>query len=312
MIDIHFHFFPPELQTAMQTYNQAHGGQLAPFIRNWSPQGSLEVMDKAGIETAVLSLASMRGVWFGADPANWAQLSRACNECAAEMVRNQPGRFGLFASLPLPDVDAALAEITYAFDVLGADGIGLPTSFGDVWPGDARFAPVFEELDRRGAMVVFHPCAPNCCSGLAGLNESYLEYPYDTGRSALSLLFGGTFAQRRNIRWTFCHGGGPIPVFAARVASLSKMESDLATVAPDGVEAELQRLYYDTANAGGPAMRALLDFVPPSQIMFGTDWPYVSPAQNVASLECLSLPAASRDAILRGNAERLIARLRIS
>jgi predicted TIM-barrel fold metal-dependent hydrolase len=252
-------------------------------------------------------------VWFDVPPPDVPALSRLCNEYAADLVRERPARFGFFASLPLPNVDAALAEIAHAFDVLHADGIGLPTSFGDVWPGDPRFTPVFAELDRRKALVTLHPYAPNCCSGLLpGVNESILEYPFDTARAVESLLFRGVFVRFRNIRWVVPHGGGPIGSLAGRMTRFASLASrDVAAVAPQGVVAELARLYYDTANATSKAtMDALLDLVPPSQLLFGTDFPYLGGKENADGLVALGLPPPTLAAIRRGNVERLIPRLR--
>jgi predicted TIM-barrel fold metal-dependent hydrolase len=229
------------------------------------------------------------------------------------MIRDHPGRFGLFASLPMPDIDASLKEITYAFDTLHADGIGLPTSFGDKWPGETAYEPVWTELNRRKAMVVFHPYAPNCCVNLQpGVAESDLEYPYDTGRAFLSLLFSGTLAKFRDIRWTFSHGGGPLPAMAGRIAVLTENSRiKLDVIAPNGVDAELRRVYFDTANAtSAPAMAGLLKEIPVSQIMFGTDFPYVNGKQNVGPLEAYGLKPEDLAAIERGNVIRMIPRLR--
>jgi 6-methylsalicylate decarboxylase len=118
------------------------------------------------VTTAVPSLPTIPGNWFGGDPATAVQLSRICNDYAARLVRDHPGRFGLWASLPMLDVDASLAEIGHALDELKADGIGLATAYGDKWPGDPKFKPIFEELNRRKATVFFHPLAPNCCGNL--------------------------------------------------------------------------------------------------------------------------------------------------
>jgi predicted TIM-barrel fold metal-dependent hydrolase len=313
VIDIHHHFFPPELLTLMSAWQAKYKQPpLAPPIAGWTPEKTLASMDAAGVSTAILSVSSMRGVWFEAPPKRLPQLARICNDYAAGLVRDHPGRFGLFATLPLPDVDAALKEIAYAFDVLHADGIGIPTSFGDAWPGDARFAPVFAELNRRTAMVVFHPYAPNCCGLLqAPINESYLEYPYDTGRCALSLLFGGTLVRNRDVKFTLCHAGGPLPALSGRIAMLAaNTREKLDVVAPDGVHAEIRRFYYDTANAAyPPSMGALLAEVPVSQILFGSDYPYVNDKQNRDALESLNLPAADLAAIERGNALRLMPQL---
>lgn len=315
LIDVHHHYYPPELKAAANAYGAKRGeAPLGGPIGGWTPARTVEEMDKSGIKTAILSLASSRGVWFDLPPSGWAPMARLCNEYAAKMMRDYPGRFGLFATLPMPDVAASLKEIAYAFDVLKADGIGIPTSFGDKWPGEPAYAPVWAELNRRKAMVVFHPLAPNCCSNglVPNVAESYIEYPFDTGRAVVSLLFNGAFVTYRDIKWTFCHSGGPIPVMAERIATLSRFQQkNLAEVAPNGVLAELKRLYYDTANAAyASPMSALLAFVPPSQVMFGTDYPYVSGKANVDALLARNLPPATIAAIARGTASQLIPRLR--
>ena len=314
LIDVHHHYYPPQFKATANAYGAKHGQPpLGGPIGGWTPERTLAEMDASGIATAVLSLASFAGVWFDEPHANWATLARTCNEYAAGMVRDHPNRFGLFATLPMPDVDASLKEITYAFDTLRADGISIPTSWGDRWPGETAFAPVWDELNRRKAIIVFHPMAPNCCSGPLVPNsaESYLEYPYDTGRAVESLLFSGTLAKYRDVRWTFCHAGGPVPVLAGRIETLSRVfQKNLADVAPDGVIAELKRLYYDTANAAyAPPIAALLALVPTTQIMFGTDYPYVSGKINVDNLVARNLPPATLQAIAQGNAMRLIPRL---
>ena len=313
LIDVHHHFYPKALLDAMQGWQTKHG---LPPLRggqvDWTPARTLEEMDRNGIATALLELASPQGVWFDVAPAADPQLARACNEYAAVLIRDHPGRFGLFAALPMPNVEASLREIAYAFDVLHADGIGIPTSFGDRWPGERAFAPVFEELDRRKAIVTLHPYAPNCCGALIpGVAQSILEYPYDTGRAVLSLLTSGTFARFRQIRWVLPHGGGPIPALAGRIDTFVKRAHNIAEIAPNGIDYELKRLYYDTANAAyGPTMAALLGYVAPTQVLFGTDFPYVSGRQNVAGLNGLNLPPATLAAIQRNNVANLLPRLR--
>ncbi len=312
LIDVHHHFYPPQLKDAMQAWQAKHG---LPPIRggqiDWTPARTLEEMDRNGIATAVLELASPQGVWFEVAPDAVPALSRTCNEYAAALIRQYPGRFGLFASLPMPNVEASLREIAYAFDTLHADGIGIPTSWGDRWPGERAFAPVWEELDRRRAIVTLHPYAPNCCSALVpGIAQSVLEYPYDTGRAVVSLLASGTLARYRGIRWVLPHGGGPLTVLAGRIQPLLRTD-DLSAIAPNGVDFELKRLYYDTANAFYPqTMAALLAYVPPAQVLFGTDFPYISGKDNVSGLADLRLPPATLAAIQRGNVTALLPRLR--
>jgi hypothetical protein len=164
------------------------------------------------------------------------RLSRLSNEYAAKMVEDYPGRYGLFASLPMPDIDGSLEEIEYAFDTLKADGINLSTSFGDKWPGDPAYKPVFEELNRRKAIVFFHPYAPNCCARLdTGVPDGVLENPYDTGRAITSLLYSGSLARLRDIRWLFSHGGGVMPMLAGGVSYFAQSRKDIKEFAPEGV-----------------------------------------------------------------------------
>lgn len=314
LIDVHHHFFPPAYQQKLIEWAPQHPGQgVPPFVRTWTPQVTLDAMDQAGIATAVLSISSIPNNWFDGTPAEKRRWARLCNEWAADLLRAHPGRFGLFAAMPMPDVEGTLAEIAYALDTLKADGIGFMTSFGDKWPGDPSFAPVWDELDRRGAVAYFHPLAPNCCGSLvAGVPDSFLEYPYDTGRAVMSLLFNGAFAKHRNIKWLFSHSGGAVPVLAERVVTLTKFQRvGVPGYAPNGIDYELKHLFYDTANALDPApLAALLKYVPISQVMFGTDFPYVSTVQNAHNWDRSGLPGAQMAAIARTNAMAMFPRLR--
>ncbi|HET7197613.1 MAG TPA: amidohydrolase family protein, partial [Burkholderiales bacterium] len=282
---------------------------ILPQQRAWSQARSLEEMDAAGVRKAYLSVPSTPGVWFDAGPAEANRMARVCNEYAAQMVREHPARFGFFATLPMLDVEASLRELEHAFGALRADGVGLQTSYGDKWPGDAAYRPVLEELDRRKALVYFHPLAASCCGRLAdGVPPSMLEYPHDTTRAVASLLSSGSLARYRNIRWLFSHGGGTVPMLAGRMEFFFRNAKNLKEIAPQGIEAELQRLYYDTANATHrSAMAALLQLVPSSQVVFGSDHPYVTVAPQAAELASLGLAPAVLAAIEGGNAERLLA-----
>jgi 6-methylsalicylate decarboxylase len=310
-IDVHHHFFPPQYLEPLAEWGRHNGlGGLQAPQREWSIAGAVAEMDRTGTASAVLSI-STPGIWFG-DQEQARRMARLCNEYAAQMGQDNKGRFGLFASVPMPDVEGTLREIEYALDVLKADGIGLMTSYGDTWPGDARFVPVFEELNRRKAVAYFHPLAPNCCGSLMpGVPASLVEYPQDTARAVLSLLLNGRLAQFKDVRFLFSHAGASIPVLAGRIANGSRGRKDLAQIAPDGIEAELKRLHYDTANSAyAPTMAALLAFVPVSQVLFGSDYPYLTIAQNLEGFAALGLGAAERRAIDRGNAERLLPRFK--
>ena len=310
LIDTHLHFYPPEYQKLWLGYEDAHKQPHFPGQVAWTREKLVDDMDRKGIRTGVLSLASTPGVWFDVGPSEAGRLARACNDYAAEMMRDHPGRFGLFATLSMLDVDATLKEIEYALDTLKADGIGLQSNYGDKWLGNAAYKPVLEELNRRQAVVYVHPLVASCCGALSvGTFPAVIEVPHDTTRTLTSLLLSGSFARYRDIKWLFSHGGGTIPMMAGRINSFYGARPNLKEFAPEGIEGELRRLHYDTANATfAPSMAALLKLVPASQITYGTDYPYFG-LDQFAELQKLGLPATDLDAIGHENAARLIPRL---
>lgn len=298
-IDVHHHFFTPDYLAVM-------GDQARmPAVRDWTLARSLEEMDRNSVDTAMLSL-SPPGIHHGAEAAN-RRLARAMNEHAASLRAERPTRFGSFAAVPMPDVDGALAEIAYAMDTLGAEGIQLMTSYGDRWPGHPDFDPVFDELNRRKAVVFVHPLEPDCCAGLIDwVRPPLVEFTADTTRCVFSLLFSGTLARCPDIRFVFCHAGASVPIFAGR-AHVMGMERIYAEKLPNGIDHELKKLHYDIALAANrPALLALFDYVAVSQVLLGTDYPFGGTAETLAGLEAFGLDAKDVDAVCRGNAERLL------
>ena len=167
LIDTHHHFYPPGYQTQWKEWEAARKIPAFPGVFDWTPAKSIEVMDKAGIRTAVVSLASTPGLWFDAGGENAAKTVRECHDFAAKMRQDFPGRFGIFAPLSMIDVDVTLKEIDYAFDAIKADGVNLQTNYGDKWLGDAMYKPLLEELNRRKAVVYVHPLVAACCGRLS-------------------------------------------------------------------------------------------------------------------------------------------------
>jgi len=270
-IDIHHHLFPPEYVTAI--------GSLAAAFPPWTVAQSIDVMNKANVERALLSL-SLPGVWLGsgtaADIQQARRLSRIVNDFGAKMMADNRGRFGLFDTIPLPDPEGSLREIEYAYGTLKADGIGLMTSYNDKWLGDAAFAPVWEELNRRKALIYTHPLSPACCGAMNyGLGPGAIEWATDTTRTAASLLFSGTAAKYPNIRWVLSHGGGTLPFLLSRFVREESTGKGMDQKLPRGLMYEVRKFYYDTAQANTQgAMGALLEMVPASQVLYGSDYPY--------------------------------------
>jgi predicted TIM-barrel fold metal-dependent hydrolase len=306
-IDVHHHFFP---QFLLEAWQKA-GVRNAPGVQSWKLETTLEQMDRGGVATAILSLPTGLNIPdLNAEQSR--HLARLINEYVIEAMKDHPRRFGLFAFVPMPDIESTLKEIEYALDVLKADGVGLNTSYGDKWLGHPDFKPVMDELNRRKAVVYVHPLAPQCCGNLMPyVPASFIEFPQDTNRAVTSLLLSTTFTRTRDIRWIFSHAGGAVPMLAGRINALARSQRTSADSLPDGIDFELKRLHYETANAAyAPNMAALLKYVPISQVLFGTDYPFVSVTENVSDLGKIGLPANDLKAVESDNAIRLISRLR--
>ncbi|PWU09796.1 MAG: amidohydrolase [Terriglobia bacterium] len=303
-IDIHHHLFPP-------SYSAAIVAQGQPPSPAWTPARSIEEMDKSGVALSVLSLSPPNIIF--PDAALNRRLAREVNEYGAKMVKDYPGRFGLFAVLPLANVDDSLRELEYALDTLKADGIGLMTSYHDKWLGDATHAPVWEELNRRKAVVYTHPHTPACCENLKDeVVAGTIEWATDTTRTAASLMFSGTAARYPEIRWILSHGGGTTPFLLSRFQVVEAGLKDKEKRLPRGFRFELQKFYYDTAQANHPgALAALLKLVQPSQVLFGTDYPYRSSAEEIEGLAAQRFAARDLHSIERDNALKLLPQLKV-
>lgn len=306
-IDVHTHTVPPFYTKVMEKEILATGHPL-PI---WSPFLHIETMDKNGIATSMLSPMTRVVQDSLSDKSERARkLARENNDYAQQLVRDYPGRFGNFAALPLPDTDGSLHEIEYIYDTLKADGIGLWTSYADKWPGDPVFAPVYEELNRRNAVIFIHSAPPICCRALQpGVIDSVVEYDFDITRAVVSFLKSDSFRRYPNIRFIFPHSGGTMPVLTNRVTeTLPEKRSEVAS---EELMDQVKHLYFDVAHAAYPApLSALTKIVPASQILFGSDYPIVPFPVSEGPLDRFGFSAADLQAINRGNAERLFPRLK--
>ena len=305
-IDTHHHPYPPAYIAKAGDILKRTTHAFYDRLTKWQPSQAIEVMDKDGIAVSVLSIATP-SVWLG-DAAASRTLARECNDYAAKMQSDHKGRFGHFATLPLPDTEGSLREIEYAFDTLEADGIALTTNYADKYPGDQAFDAVFDELNRRKAVVYFHPTAASFAFNLIkDIPPPTIEFPFDTTRTITSLLFSGTFTRCPNIKWIFSHGGGALGMVANRLVGLAKNRPELAARVPNGVKHELSKLYLDVVGIVTPgALQAMPDIVPMSNLLFGTDYPFWKPEETIHGLAGLKLSAGDLAAIERGNALRLM------
>jgi len=292
-IDVHHHLFPPAYVAKLVEADHYLARGVA---RQWTPQASIEDMDAAGVTTAITSITAPGFAVVA--PKLLFQLNRECNDYGARMARDHRGRFGLFASLPLPDVERSLEEIGYALDTLQADGIGLLTSYRDKWLGDAAFAPVMDELNRRKAVVYVHPTAPDCCRNLLpGVPDWVIEFPADTTRTIASLLFSGTVARCRDIRFIFAHVGGILPLVTEHLVRAAQFD----------VRSELKHFHYDTAlRAHAVGLHSALQVVGISQLLLGTDAPLRRSIDQVEGLRACGLSEAQLRQIDYENAQRLL------
>ena len=279
-IDVHHHISPPAWVEALTKAKLD-----TPPVVKWSPQQSLEDMDKGGVATAMTSPTTPQLGFLPAAEA--ARVARESNEYARKIANDHPGRFGVFAMLPIPYVDESLKEIAYALDVLHADGIGMMTSYGDKWLGYSEFQPVFDELNRRKAVVYTHPTEANCCVNLVrGIGPVAVEYGADTTRTIVNLIFSGASQRYADIDFIFSHGGGVLTAVAERLQiQMVSTPPYKGKISHDQVQHELNRFFYDTAQvANAVTIEALAKLVPMSQIVFGSDFPYRTSAETVAGL----------------------------
>jgi predicted TIM-barrel fold metal-dependent hydrolase len=284
LFDMHHHFASPSWIKKVKA-----DGALNPSWEGYSPAKTVEMMDQAGIDVAFAS-QSTPGVWLvdgygnnllaAADNPRSAKvptqtvdearmLVREMNEFGAKMVSDYPGRFGILAALALPDIDGSLRAIEYAFDTLKLQGIGILTSYGNRWIGDPAFAPVFEELNRRKAVVYTHPTAAPCCRDLvAGVPMTTLEFSTDTARTIISWIASGSAKRFPDIRWIHSHGGGTL--VASRFLQGDEGSSNLrGTPEPGSRLYYVRQYFYDTNSSNEATLGALKKMMGASQVVWG-------------------------------------------
>jgi predicted TIM-barrel fold metal-dependent hydrolase len=304
-IDVHQHLVPPFWSKDLERHGGDPSGWDSPL---WSPEDAIDYMDSLEIATGLLSLTapSIDG-WAGKERAD---MARRVNDYGADLVQRHPDRFGFFATLALPDVDAALTEVGRAFDQLKVDGVVLMSNYEGVYLGHPSFEPVWKELNRRGAVVYIHPSKPQIPL-LPGIPGPITDYPFDSTRTAVDLVTAGHMTRFRSIRVILSHAGGFLPYAAARFAKLMHAVNPNRTV--EALTSDMQAFYFDTALSTPTGLPSLLAFAPPGHILFGSDYPYAPAgisASFTAELDAYSgLTADQHKQISHSNAATLFPRL---
>jgi len=271
MIDVHFHLIPKFYSDAV--YEAGRGPAIGRYP-DWSPQLSLDLMDRHGIALSLLSLAQP-GVGFLPDD-KAADFARRCNDYTADLIARHPRRFGCFALLPMHDVDAAIAEARYCLDTLHFEGVSLFASYGEKFLGDAAFDPLMDYLNSQRAIVHIHPgLHPSSRSLTLPWPGFMIEYPFDTTRAAVNLLFTGALERFAKIRFILSHAGGTLPFLAWRLSVAPMIDKRLKERSREEIFAGLKTFWYDNALAPGiESMGTLSRIAAKDRILFGSDWPF--------------------------------------
>jgi 6-methylsalicylate decarboxylase len=311
LVDVQHHAIPPVYRAALEAMDidSPVVGQSFPA---WSPELSLGAMERVGIEMAVLSVSVPGAV--GRDAAAVVGLAREVNESFATVIAEHPDRFGAFALLPLPHVDAAIREAEYALDVLRLDGIGLYSSVRDVYLGDPVLEPLMAFLAERAVPVFVHPNVPPHSAPSFGLPASVLEFPLETTRAVTNLLFSGTLDRHPELRLILAHAGGAVPYLAQRLTYGPTIAPHLRGQPPRDAIASLRRLYYDLGMSATPQqLRCLLELVDASHVLFATDFPFMPIEHALDNAAAFrndpQLSEAQIDQIGRGTAASLFPRI---
>ncbi|MFD4505893.1 amidohydrolase family protein [Streptomyces sp. NPDC058457] len=304
-IDVHQHVVPPFYRDTLAGHGITEAGGRA--LPEWSPGAALELMDLLGTETAILSV-STPGTGFLTDPGEAAALARRLNDFSAALAAEHPGRFGWFATLPLPDAAAAAREAERALAELGADGVTLLANTDGDYLGAAGQDALWRVLDEHGAVAFVHP-AELPGPAVDGIPPFAADFLLDTTRAAYLLVRNGVVHRYPHIRFVLSHAGGFVPYASHRMAVALAADTGRS---PLDILEDLRGFYFDTALSSSPAaLPTLLAFARPGHVLFGSDWPFAPAAagQYFANGLDSGVDPGTLAAVDRGNAEALFPRL---
>lgn len=282
LIDVHSHFVTERYIEAAGDAGHTHPDGMGGYP-SWDADTHLELMDRWGIRTSVLSISSP-GVHFGDDQAARA-LAREVNEFGARTARAHRGRFGHFASLPLPDVIGSIEEAGYALEELDSDGLAIETNAGGQYLGDECFEPLWAELDRRRAVVFVHPTSPPCHEAVSlGRPRPMLEFIFDSTRTVSDLVFSGVLRRYPHIQWIFTHGGGTLPLLVDRIELFRTVFMGADPAEPSAAE-QIRRLWFDMAGTPFPnVVPALVRALGAERLLYGSDYCWTPAAGTTAQV----------------------------
>ena len=311
-IDVHAHYFHPEY---LECLARGLGGGAtshtarAPGLR-MTPEEIVGLQDEAGVDLQVLSPSASQP--YAPREADAVEAARLCNDIYADVVRRFPARFAAFGSVPLPHVDAAIAEAERCLDTLGLVGINTGCSVAGRALDDPAFEPFWAELDRRGTVLFLHPL------GVGGpcMDQYNLPFmvgaPFEDTVAALRLVLGGVTTRYPNIKVIVPHLGGTLPFLMARIDGAPGRGGPprAPEVQVEGpITPHLRRFWYDTVNHDPAALQCALTAFGSDHLLLGSDFPYATGPHYrhcVTYVEEVGLSPAEVAAVLGGNAQALL------
>ena len=276
--DIHEHYVPDCYKQALLEHGTKGIESDGLPTPDWSVEKQLKFMDEMNIKTAFISLASPHPYW--GNNKETVELIRKINNEGAAIVSKYPDRFKLFATLPLPNIENSIKEINYAYDELHAVGIKLPTSVDGVYLGDKKFESIFEELNKRKAIVVLHPVQtlnlPD--SAIKEYPPAMALYLNETTIAVLNLIYSGALEKYPDIKFIIPHGGSLLPSLSDRLEGFQKLAESKSKDKISDVKIYLNKFYYDLAGFAVPnQLYGLLNMTDSSHLLYGSDYPYAYP-----------------------------------
>jgi aminocarboxymuconate-semialdehyde decarboxylase len=322
VVDFHNHYYPPAYLEAVEKgpsqIRVTHDAEGNPWLHypgdyNVAVRGHRDIEFREGDVVArgadlqVLTLTTP-GTHVEA-PGDAPRLASLVNDAFARVVHDRAAHFTALATLPLNDPAASVRELERACRRLHLPGAMLFSNVNGVALADVRFWPLYELANELEAVFFIHPTSP---VGVEAMTEYWLMplvgFLFDTTLAAAHLVFSGVPDRFPRIRWVLGHLGGAIPYLAERLDRGYEAFPECRRRIPHPPSHYLKRFYYDTVNFDPAALRLAVDFAGADRLVAGSDYPHRigSIEQMRGSIAALPVPEAARQAILGGNARRLL------